>query len=67
MMADAPQDAQREAAAGGALLEAAAEAERDRDADDEQEEREDQVGRRPPMPLGMPERRVDVRASSRDC
>ena len=30
-----------------------------RDADDEQEEREDQVGRRPPVPGGVRERRVD--------
>ena len=32
----------------------------DRDAHDEDEEREDEVGRRPPVPVGVQERRVDV-------
>jgi hypothetical protein len=37
-------------------------AERDRhgDTDDEQEEREDQIGGRPAVPLGVQKRRVDV-------
>ena len=34
--------------------------ERDRDADDEQEEREHQVGGRAAVPVGVPQRRVDV-------
>ena len=37
------------------------ERQRDRHADDEQEERKDEIGRRPAMPLRVPERPIDVR------
>ena len=55
----APEDLRDERRPRFTLCESPSQRERNGDADDEQEEREDQVGRRAAVPVGVPERRID--------
>ena len=64
------EDFQVEVTVGTAHLSATAKGKHDRDADDEEEEGEegeDKIGRCPPVPLGVRERRVVSRSTSRGC